>query len=487
MIQLIDSDAFFKNNYTDICIISKRSLFEKKDIQKLLQDETGIFELNNILKNRKQCSVRGKKSLVHLIICDENKSRYNSKLNISCFEDVLDQEIFLSEIGCLCICDNINEVFFYMKVINGISLVDFKSSQNKKNYYMCFLVYPQKTPFLYKNIYKVFDLFINTKKMIDLPSNIVSPDFFELRCLEVAERNNVDIKIIKGEDLRKENFGGLYNVGIGSKYAPRLIILSHGEDSEDGLVIVGKGITFDSGGKSLKTTEEQIGMKTDMAGAAVALNVFDAIIQLYPSINISIVLCIAENSIGKCSMNNDDVIKLYSGKTVEITNTDSEGRIILADGVSYACKNMKKKLIVDIGTLTANQPCVAGDNFGSIVTNDETCERDFIKAGRETGDLLVSLPFCPEIYLPKLKSNIADLINSPKKNEKGRTVIAAHFIGNNINLEEKNWVHLDIFGPVLHKGRSTGFGFFLLLNYLENSIKNKTEQTYVNNQLQSLC
>ena len=262
--------------------------------------------------------------------------------------------------------------------------------------------------------------------LTDLPPNELNPATFTDIVLDlVKDINGVTVDVVT--DLESRGLLGIHTVGKASATAPRMIVLSHTVGTGgDVIAIVGKGITYDTGGLSLKPSNSMKGMKRDMGGAAAAFGAFLALAKLFrtsPS-TIHCVLCLAENSLGSRSYRNDDIVRLYSGKTVEINNTDAEGRLLLADGVVYAAKDLKANVIVDIATLTGAAAVASGKLHASIMSTDEGLVTELVEAGKKSGDLVHELVFCPELHRVSLKSTMADMISRRVNiRENGRMLI----------------------------------------------------------------
>lgn len=261
-------------------------------------------------------------------------------------------------------------------------------------------------------------------------------------------------------------------MGKASLHPPALVVLSHfpsntSESTDGSIVFAGKGIVYDTGGLSIKGKDSMPGMKRDMGGAAAVLGAFEAAVTsgIY-SKPLHAVLCIAENAVSEVATRPDDIHTLYSGRTVEINNTDAEGRLVLGDGVSFAAKNLNPTFIVDIATLTGAQGIATGKYFASLYCNNDELETVAIKAGKFSGDLVHPMPYAPEFFRPEFKSYVADMKNSVKDRANGQVSCAGQFIGNHLGDFEKNgkWLHIDMASPSYSKAdeRATGFGVALL-------------------------
>lgn len=314
-------------------------------------------------------------------------------------------------------------------------------------------------------------------RLVDAPPNELHTDSFVEEALRVAKRTNSKATVIQGEELRKRGFGGIYGVGKASSHPPALVILSHipqGAENEKSIVLVGKGIVYDTGGLSIKTGGFMVGMKRDMGGAAGLLGGFEAAVKARNTTDkqpLHVILCLAENSVGPLATRPDDIHRLYSGKTVEINNTDAEGRLVLADGVAYAVKHLNPKVLVDMATLTGAQGIATGQRIGAIYTNDEELEKLAVKAGKTSGDLVHPMPYAPEFFRAEFKSHVADMKNSVKNRANGQCSCAGQFIGNHLGEYETKgkWLHVDMAFPAKTDAdeRATAFGVAFIQSLLK--------------------
>ncbi|KAL4165889.1 hypothetical protein KRP22_014596 [Phytophthora ramorum] len=314
-------------------------------------------------------------------------------------------------------------------------------------------------------------------RLVDAPPNELHSDAFIAEARAVAQRTGAKIAVIQGEELREQGFGGIYGVGKAAAHKPALVCLSHvpeGAADTKGVAMVGKGIIFDTGGLSIKTGGFMVGMKRDMGGAASLLAAFEAACHAKNTTDktpLHVVLCVAENAVGPESTRVDDVLVMYSGKTVEVNNTDAEGRLVLADGVAYAAKHLNPKVIVDMATLTGAQGIATGNRIGAIYTNDGELETLAIKAGKVSGDLVHPMPYAPEFHRLEFKSTVADMKNSVKNRANGQVSCAGQFIANHLGEYEQTgkWIHVDMAFPVFTADdeRSTGFGVAFIQSLLK--------------------
>lgn len=297
--------------------------------------------------------------------------------------------------------------------------------------------------------------------MVDTPPSELHPEAFAAeakRLLEEIER--VTVKEIIGPALARNKLGGIHAVGKGANRAPRMLVATYRPARPRGehVALVGKGVTFDTGGLHLKPRGGMEGMKCDMGGAAATLGAFRAIASGGVPRQVSLLLCLAENAIGPDSYKPDDIITMHSGRTVEINNTDAEGRLLLADGLSYAATRLGAEVLIDAATLTGAQLVATGANHAAVVSNDAELEAQFVAAGRASGDLVFPLPFAPEFYQSEFKSPVADMRNSVKNRANAQSSCAAQFLWSHIDRADVRWAHIDLAGPAWQGERGTGFG-----------------------------
>lgn len=196
----------------------------------------------------------------------------------------------------------------------------------------------------------------------------------------------------QGKDLENEGFGGLWNVGKAAEHLPALVLLSYSPAGATKTVaLVGKGIVYDTGGLSIKSSTGMPDMKCDMGGSASVLGAFLAAVNLEVGVNIHAILCMAENSVNEKAMRPDDIIQMYSGKSVEVNNTDAEGRLVLADGVAYATKHLNPEIVVTMATLTGAQSFATGKTHAGVLSNKQELEDLFVSCGKASGDLVFPL------------------------------------------------------------------------------------------------
>ena len=304
--------------------------------------------------------------------------------------------------------------------------------------------------------------------LTDQPPNVLNCDEFVRQAQRVAQTTGASLEVFRREQLREHGLSGLIAVGQAAEEEPALIVLDHRPAAPGGegpVAWVGKGIVYDTGGLSIKSKTGMPGMKTDMGGAAAVLAAFEAAVALDFDRPLTAVLCVAENAVGPGALRPDDVITMHSGKSVEVNNTDAEGRLVLADGVAWVAKQRRPERIVDMATLTGAQAVSTGKRIGALYASDEALELAAVRAGRHTGDLVHPLPYVPEFFRREFSSTVADMRNSVKDRSNAQSSCAAQFIGNHLMAAgyTKPWLHVDMAGPSVASNRATGFGVGLLL------------------------
>ena len=250
-------------------------------------------------------------------------------------------------------------------------------------------------------------------RIVDMPCNEMNTDAFVAVVEEIGAELNCQVNVVRGEDLKKRGFGGIYGVGKAALHPPAMAVLSHTPQGATKTVAwVGKGIVYDTGGLSIKGKTAMPGMKRDCGGAAGILGAFYAAVKQNFNQNLHAVFCLAENAVGDRATRPDDIHTLYSGRTVEINNTDAEGRLVVGDGVAYARKDLEADMVVDMCTLTGAQGTSTGRYHAAHLTNRREWSQFCAEAGRSSGDLSFPLVYCPELHFAEFNSAVADMKNS---------------------------------------------------------------------------
>ncbi len=291
------------------------------------------------------------------------------------------------------------------------------------------------------------------RDLINTPPNDMGPVELEREAFDLAARIGAEATSIVGEDLLDQNFPAIYEVGKGSVRAPRLIDLRWGDPSHPKVTLVGKGVCFDTGGYDLKPSSSMALMKKDMGGAAHVLGLAQMVAALNLPVRLRVLVAAVENSVSGNAFRPSDVINTHKGLTIEIGNTDAEGRLVLADALALASEE-SPELIVDFATLTGAARSALGPDLPPYFTDGEDLATAFSAASRAVSDPVWRLPLWQD-YAGNLKSNIADL-----RNDGGPfagAVVAALFLKRFVAKPDR-WIHLDIYGwnPEKRQGRSVG-------------------------------
>ncbi|NED98092.1 leucyl aminopeptidase [Phytoactinopolyspora alkaliphila] len=313
------------------------------------------------------------------------------------------------------------------------------------------------------------------RELVHTPSNVKDPAWMAEQARDVGRATGMDVHVRDEKKLEAEGFGGIVAVGVGSARPPRLVAMRYeprgSRATTPHVVLVGKGITFDSGGLSLKPRASMTTMKTDMSGAATVLGVMSAVSALDVPVRVTGLLALAENMPGASAQRPSDVITQYDGTTVEVLNTDAEGRLVLADAIAYAVAELQPDAIVDIATLTGAATVGLGRSAAALYSTDDELAGTLAAAGDASGERMWRMPLV-EDYRHALDSAVADVAHIATSKVNGGSIVAALFLERFTG--GVSWAHLDIAGTgradkdtaELVKG-GTGYGVRALLTWLE--------------------
>jgi len=303
------------------------------------------------------------------------------------------------------------------------------------------------------------------------PANIINPVTLAARARSLARAAGLKCTILDEKQMKRAKMGGILAVGAGSATPPRLIVLEHGRQrASKPVVLVGKAITFDTGGYSIKDKNGIVGMKYDKCGGVAVLAAMQVLAALKLKVNVVGVIAAAENMISADSYRPNDIVKMMAGKTVEIISTDAEGRMVLADALTYAQKRYRPRAIIDVATLTGGIVIALGKVFAGLFANNDELRDRLIESGERTYERLWPMPLHDDFF-ESLKSDDCDFKNSAGR--EGHAALGAIFLKQFVD-PAVPWAHLDIAGvadiekagPYCPVG-GTGFGVRLLCDYLE--------------------
>ena len=309
-----------------------------------------------------------------------------------------------------------------------------------------------------------------TKNLANLPSNICTPSFLAEQAKDLAKSYSaVKVKILGEKEMQKLKMGALLAVSQGSAEEAKLICFEYNgaAKSKAPIAFVGKGITFDSGGNSLKSPENMVGMKYDMCGAATVFGVIKAAAEMKLPLNIVGIIAAVENMPGGTAYKPEDILTSLSGQTIEVISTDAEGRLVLADALTY-CERYEPQTVIDIATLTGAAVIALGLHTSALLSNHSALAKDLLKAGEESNDRAWELPLFDE-YQEQLKSPFADMANTGGR--AAGTITAACFLSR--FTKKFNWAHLDVAGTAAmmmggSERMATGRPVPLLMQYLSD-------------------
>jgi leucyl aminopeptidase len=317
---------------------------------------------------------------------------------------------------------------------------------------------------------------ITTMEIIDMPSNLKNPDFMADYIKKLGLKYNLDTKIMDRDELQKRGFGALISVGNASDFGSYLAIITYKGTPFDNVdyALIGKGVTFDTGGLSVKPSTNMHYMKSDLGGAAAVIGAMQLISDQKPECNVTALIPLVENVISAKATRPGDVITSYSGKTIEVIDTDAEGRLILSDAITYAVRDLKAKSMIDLATLTGSSVMTFGSQYAAMFTKNKDVANRLQSIGEVTGDKVWLLPMDEE-YGELMQSDIADIKNFHGRPYAG-AITAAKFL-EFFTEGHDDWVHLDIAGMAftdsdLVKSKvASGYGVRLLAQYVNPNNK----------------
>jgi leucyl aminopeptidase len=376
-----------------------------------------------------------------------------------------------------------NEEYYYQSFVEGILLGNYSFDKYKadkkspQDLNVLFYAEDQKKLNRAISIASIVMEGVNfTKDLQNEPGSEVTPEVFAKRIKDTLPEFGVKVKVLDEKEIKKRKMGGLLAVGLGSENPPRFIVMEYEgpgkgkKTSSKYVALVGKGVTFDSGGISIKPANNMGEMKADMSGGAVVAGTILAAAKAELPVKLIGIIPAAENMPSGSSMRPGDIVVTASGKSIEVDNTDAEGRMILSDALDYASKQ-KPDVIIDLATLTGACVVALGEIVAGLFTKDDNLADELYKKGLKTYDRLWRLPLWDD-YNDQIKSDVADV-----KNVGGRwggAITAAKFLEKFVD-KNVSWAHLDIAGPAMAnsfnnytKKYMTGFGVRLLFEYLSN-------------------
>lgn len=363
-------------------------------------------------------------------------------------------------------------------IIEGVILGDYRftkyKTDKKARIKSLDLVAANVSPALIRTRRRICEAVNYSRDLVNENASVVTPAFLASEAVRLARDGVIKATVIDAAGLKRKGLNLIRAVGSGSATPPVLIILEYrGASRKSPLTaIVGKGVTFDSGGQNLKPTGSIESMRHDMAGAAALLGLFSAVADIQPAINLIGVIPAVHNAIGSNAFFPGDIYESYAGKSVEIWSTDAEGRIILADAIAYCRKMYQPDSIIDLATLTGGIVTALGNLVAGLFSNDDELARRIFNSGERTGERVWRMPLYKE-YCDSIKGDLGDLRNLSKfKKGVASPIIGAAFIKEFV--ADTPWAHIDIAGTAYNEGSAraetpqfaTGFGVRLLMDLL---------------------
>ncbi len=364
---------------------------------------------------------------------------------------------------------------WYLQMYEGFKLASYSydAFKGKKDDYQLEVYWQGE----YNDLVRKADILVEatnfTRDLVNTPANVATPEYLKNVAENLAKENGYEIRVFGRPELEKMGMNAFLAVASGSEKEPYLVHLIYrpeGKKVRKRIVLVGKALTFDSGGLSLKTAQGMMTMKIDKAGASAVLGVFHALKKLGIDYEVHGIFAATENMPDANAIHPGDVVKSYSGKTIEILNTDAEGRLTLADALAYAVEQ-EPDYLIDLATLTGSAVVALGEFTAALFTTDNRLGHAIMKAGSIAGERFWHMPLEDPFIREKMKSLIADVKNI-SGDRWGGAIFAAQFLREFLP-EKISWAHLDIAGPVFNvkdwaynPAGATGFGTRTLLHFL---------------------
>ena len=351
-----------------------------------------------------------------------------------------------------------------------ISSYNFDNYKSKKNPKRNFKILDSSNT---EEIQNKIDSIFWVRDMVNYPAITKSPDFFEEQVEKLIQNLNIKFSSFDEKWIKENNMGGVIGVAQGSERPPKFLIGEYNPDAKKQIAMIGKGVLFDSGGLSLKSPSGMETMKTDMAGAATAWGIITLVAKQKLDIGLKVYTPIVENMPSGTAIRPGDVLSMRNKKTIEVMNTDAEGRLIMADALAYASEN-KPDIICDVATLTGAAYVALGVEIGAVFSNNKSTLNNFLNSNANSFENYHSLPL-EQRYKSLIKSSIADMKNSG--GSFGGAITAALLLEEFVN--NIDWIHLDIAGPArsrtsnsIYPEGGTGFGVIGYYNFISNEIDN---------------
>ena len=451
-------------NKSNQSIILSVDVFEKSNSKLKFQNYT--YNNNEIFKYN--ISIAESKINISIIKNSNHQSSFNKKIIGSFIYDI---SIKYSATQIDLSCYNKTALD---EIVLGFTQKDFTYSIYKKNSKKSNFVTKFKISTKNSNMIESINFL---KELVSEPSNIIYPDTFAIRAKKSINQSNVDIKILKKDKIKKIGLNCLLAVSQGSAREPRVMEFSKKNHNKNvDILFVGKGVCFDSGGISIKPSAGMEDMKWDMGGAAVTASIIKYLSNIKTNFSYAGIVGLVENMPSSTAYKPGDIVKSYKGINVEVLNTDAEGRLVLADIITYGCEVYKPKVIIDFATLTGAIVVALGQHYAGLFSNDDKLAQTLYESGISTNEKVWRMPLHND-YDKELNSPFVDLKNIGAGRYGGATT-AAQFLQRFVPKNTK-WAHLDIAGTTWKNGGdsmnnkgATGFGLTLIADFIDKYFKN---------------
>lgn len=478
MTNLLVLPVFEDSSYAELDEVNSKlnnrisEIIKEKEFEPKLNQTYLLDSLGNLNQKRILLIGLGKESLLTLEKIKQiygNSSKISISLKLKSYSTILLKTKFSSEELVQAITEG--------SILGSYRFTKFKTKNNLHK--LEYIQISTKEKNLQKSVNEatiIQDSVLLARDLINSPSSLKTPIKIAEIIKKVSKESNLKCTILNKNQIDKLKLNSLTTVSKGSSQAPVFIILEHKASKKSKTIaLVGKGVTFDSGGINTKLWDGMKDMKKDMSGAAAIFGVLRSVSLLKLNLNIIGLLPITENMPGGNAMKPGDVINSYSGKTIEVLHTDAEGRLILADALSFGEKNFKPDKIIDLATLTGACTIALGNLSAGLMSNNKELTKELQKASEESGEKVWELPLYEE-YKKDIESNVADLRNIGDPRSYAGAITAGLFLKEFV--EKTPWAHLDIAGPSWSEETNnylvqggTGFGIRLLTRFLINESK----------------
>ena len=437
-----------------------KSLPNKKKFKSFIYNQVSIFNY--------MISINNSKIIISIYLNKKSQSQFNKNVMGSFIYDH-SIKFEVSQVDIIC-----EDLHLLDNVVFGFKQKDFVYSIYKKES----LKEKFKTAYKLKNNNNEKLISINfLKELVSEPSNIIYPDSFVKRTVKQINKSKVNIKILDQKKIKQIGLNCLLAVSQGSARQPRVMEFSKKNSSKSvDILFVGKGVCFDSGGISIKPSAGMEEMKWDMGGAAVTTAVIKYLSEIKTNFSFAGIVGLVENMPSGTAYKPGDIIKSYKGINVEVLNTDAEGRLVLADIITYGCEIYKPKVVIDFATLTGAIMVALGQHYAGLFSNDDSLSDALYKSGIETNEKVWRMPLHDD-FDKELNSPFVDLKNIGA-GRYGGSVTAAQFLQRFVPPKTK-WAHLDIAGTtwknsgdILNSKGATGFGLTLIADFIDRYFKN---------------